>query len=206
MIVSIVVLGSRVCGKRVVAVAFLPVQSSTTACLGAACATYSHTRALLSPALDGRLQARMGGWYKDDGRNGWVADASDGPGSSLSLGLAHDVFALPLLHCQRFNPASASATPPPLWPSLTKVGLLRATDIHPTATLMLRQVARPAPSTISPLLPLCAALSGTMKALRCEECLLQLLCMLCIYCNLLGKMMLSHCSLHRFPNWSAAEQ
>ena len=97
MIVSIVVLGSRVCGKRVVAVTFLPVQSSTTACLGAACATYSHTRALLSPALDGRLQARMGGWYKDDGRNGWVADASDGPGSSLSLGLAHDVFALPLL-------------------------------------------------------------------------------------------------------------
>ena len=153
MIVSIVVLGSRVCGKRVVAVAFLPVQSSTTACLGAACATYPHTRALLSTALDGRLQARMGGWYKVDGRNGWVADASDGPGSSLSLGLAHDVFALPLLHCQRFNPASASATPPPLWPSLTKVGLLRATDIHPTATLMLRQVARPAPSTIFPLLP-----------------------------------------------------
>ena len=82
-----------------------------------------------------------------------VADASDGPHSSLSLGLAHDVFALPLLQCQRFNPASASATPP-LWPSLTKVGLLRATDIHPTATLMLRQVARPAPSTISPPFPL----------------------------------------------------
>ena len=39
---------------------------------------------------------------------------------------------------------------------------------------------------------LCAALCGTMKALRCprKKCLLQLLCMLCIYCNLLGKMML----------------
>ena len=42
----------------------------------------------------------MGGWYKHDGRNdgGWMAaDASDGPDSSLSLGLAHDVFALPLV-------------------------------------------------------------------------------------------------------------
>ena len=145
-----------------------------------------------------------------------MADASDGLGSSLSLGLAHDVFALPLLllsaslcsfalpllQCQQFNPASASATSPR--PSLTKVG-----PSVPRTFIRLRLwcYAKSQDLRYQPFPPsLCAALSGTMKTLICQECLLQLLCMLCIYCNLLGKMMLSHCSLHRFPNWSAAEQ
>ena len=118
-----------------------------------------------------------------------MADASDGPHSSLSLGLAHDVFALPL-HCQRLNSA---ATPLAFF---DKSGpSVRATDIHLTATLIHSQVPRPA--TDINYFNLCAALSGhTMKALRCEECLLQLLSRFCIHCNLLGKMMFSLAIVH----------
>ena len=82
-----------------------------------------------------------------------MADASDGPHSSLSLGLAHDVFALPL-HCQRLNSA---ATPLAFF---DKSGpSVRATDIHLTATLIHSQVPRPA--TDINYFNLCAALSGS---------------------------------------------
>ena len=138
---------------------------------------------------------------------GMMADASDGPDSSLSLGLAHDVFPLPLHYalCQ------LCATPPTFF---DKSGPFEPCHEHSSDC---DSDPKPGPGTGRDggggaatginyfnfptfALPYRAR---TMKASRCEECLLQPLCRFCIYCYLLGKMMLTlHCSLHPFPNWS----
>ena len=95
---------------------------------------------------------------------GMMADASDGPDSSLSLGLAHDVFPLPLHYalCQLcFN--SASATPPTFF---DKSGPFEPCHEHSSDC---DSDPKPGPGTggfgchwhqLFQLLHLCAALSG----------------------------------------------